>query len=202
MSFNKNKASNSPMKKNRQYPSDPLLRGLTKARNYFYALDFASGGVFKYLTLLYGLKKANDIWKWLEHKETFNPGSMYAINSDSIDDSIERINKIMYNGNKDGIVDVDSYKKGLSEINVLTSRLNDIDNLYTSSKKEPLFSPIAGVYLSEHSIDNGELNYRLYPKTPKKTTFTVSESGGSDSKNFGKRKRRSRKRRSHKKQNK
>ena len=86
---------------------------------------------------------------------------MYAINSDSIDDSIERIDKIMYNGNKNGEVDVDSYKKGLSEINVLTSRLNDIDNLYTSSKKEPLFSPVAGVYLSEHSIDGGELTPKL-----------------------------------------
>ena len=52
MSCNRKNTSLSPAKKNKNYPSDPLIKGLTKVRNYYYSLDFATGGLLKYLTLL------------------------------------------------------------------------------------------------------------------------------------------------------
>lgn len=204
---------NKSKKKNFGQKSDPIITGLISVRNYYNSLDFATGGLLKFLTMAYGVKKANDMWRWFREKETFSD-SEYAIKSNSVVKTIERINILIYGHKTSGSVKkdndgnkifvaykpIDAYKSNLSEINALTYRLNEIDNLYTNSKKEPFFSPLSVVYISEHIIEDEILKYKPYSKSSEKTTITVS--GAGIGKQFGKKRRRSCKRRSHKNKNK
>jgi hypothetical protein len=213
--YSHKKSKSKSKKKNFGHKSDSLISGLISIRNYFNSLDFATGGLLKFLTAAYGAKKANDIWRWYKEKETFSDAPPYTIKSNSVSEAIKKINKLIYghedteyivgkaNDGTNLIVahkPISNYKNNLSNINAITYRLNEIDNIYTNSKKEPFFSPLSAAYVSEHIIEDGILKYKPYPKHPEKTTITVS--GAGVGKQFGKRrshKRRSHKRRSHKK---
>lgn len=192
-----------------EYFTGGIFEPLNYLKKVYLSLDNSTNGLTGFLVKMYGLKKAIDLWEWMNNRHVYSMDPKVVVTADAIEDAMKDVDKIIKMEKEDlekagevyvadlnkedattKIVNEDKnlvtaqfryYKNNLEIVNILTYRLNQMDEIYKKANGQFYFRPNLYRYFSRHVIDpdTDRVSYVPHqPSRPEETKITVTTGGG------------------------